>query len=53
MAKKQTTETISHDIKQLSELKVKKVTEQTEIYNEKIKQLESKIDLFYYGIKTK
>jgi len=53
MAKKQPTETISSDIKELSDLKVKRVVEETEIYNEKIKQLESKIDLFNFGIKTK
>ena len=37
--------------KELNELKVKRSIERTDIYDESIKNLESKINYFFYGIK--
>lgn len=53
MAKKQTTETITRDIKTLNDLKVKRVVEVTDIYDDEIKILNEKIQYFNFGIKSK
>lgn len=53
MAKKQTIETITNDIKTLNDLKVKRVVEGTDAYDEEIKRLSDKIDLFNFGINSK
>ena len=53
MAKKQTTETITQDIKTLNDLKVKRVVEGTDAYDEEIKTLSDRIDLFNFGINSK
>lgn len=37
--------------KELNELKVKRSIERTDIHDERIKNLESKINYFFYGIK--
>lgn len=53
MAKKQTTETITQYIKTLNDLKVKRVVEVTDVYDDEIKTLNNKIDLFNFGINSK
>lgn len=48
MAKKQTPNPISEDVKRLSELRVFKLIESTDIYDKEINELENKIDKFYF-----
>jgi len=48
---KQQTPTIDDLQKELNALKVKRTLEKTDIYNERINEIENKLNYIYYGAK--